>query len=809
MRTIWDLHNIKNKDISLANIEKWDKSGIKIDDFYNKTNKLQGKIMNDISDFLIENKSEIEYKNLGILYKYGLSNVILNHLESNLDLDVLLLLKNKNIALYNKKTKNLRDVSLEKLNTAISLYLESNDYFDIKNLEIIYEAIEENGSSLTSLINKTSMSSEVISESINKLISNNIAFYTSEGIKKVFYGTTSIMDIMEVVNENIENTSLSYKCISEILKTYNFSKVANELNISSRNVKLMCRPLFDFKILNKNSWLYFNMIHDFNVPYENFFSIFKINVETYNYLKYFYKKIEDNIDDDCKEYNEIAFFQNLNITNKEQYLKVNNLIFENEELVKIKFNEMLRLFITLNKGKIFHIDKLENDFIQFAMERSLKVEKGRNTIAKLERNENLIYSFRKEARYYDYSLIDKDVLNNIENILLNSKGLYSSQYFFDNHTFFKKDLDIRNHYELHNLIKKYFSCFEEKDIFIERMPNILIGYKNKKDFYKQLIFEFAPIKENDFYTFLNSEYGNEINSLRSNLPLLLSKYNVNDEYIVNFTPLTDTQVKDIIQKMLKDNILPDIILIDEMKEIFNHFNIPEEVFNNKNILKLGFKIEKSYIYKEEYTYFTDAINAEMDREELFEKNLFIKYNRSNFVDKMLKDKKIFRFTKNKYITSKKLFSNKFNEILLDELLSVLNNILQELNERFYSIKMIRNEMDEKWDYFGFEDDFLESLLEYVLEWKVIRTANKIFYKEDEILVNPNFIEYLVAEFGSVFNRDLGYYLEDKYFIFIEEDKLEIYLKKCDNIYYNSELKKSFIDKDKYYDELKRFDESKV
>ncbi|MDK2819451.1 MAG: hypothetical protein KFW07_01300, partial [Mycoplasmataceae bacterium] len=585
MRTIWNLHDIKNKNISLEIIDKWDKGGIKIDDFYNKTNKLQGKIMNDISDFLIENKFEIRYSNFGILYKYGISNVILSHLENNLDLDILLLLKNKNTALYNKKTKNLGDISLEKLNTAISLYLESNDYFDIKNLEIIYEAIEENGSSLTSLINKTFMSSEVISENINKLISNNIAFYTSEGIKKVFYGTTTAMDIMKAIKENIENDSLSYKCISKVLKTYNFAKVANELNISSRDVKLMCRPLFDFKILNKNSWLYFNIIHDFNVPYEKFFSIFKINIETYNYLKYFYKNIEDNPDDDCKEYNEIAFFQNLNITNKEQYLKANNLIFENEELVKIKFNEMLRLFITLNKGKIFRIDELENDFIKFAIERRLEVEKGRKTIAKLERNENLIYSFRKEARYYDYSLIDKDILNNIENILLNYKGLYSSQYFFDNHTFFKKDLDIRNHYELHNLIKKYFSCFEESGIFIKRMPNILIGYKNKKDFYKQLIFDFAPIKENDFYTILNSEYGNEISSLRSNLPLLLSKYNVNDEYIVNFTPLTDTQVKDIIQKMLKDNVLPDIILIDKAKEIFNYFDIPEEAFNNKNISK--------------------------------------------------------------------------------------------------------------------------------------------------------------------------------------------------------------------------------
>jgi hypothetical protein len=92
---------------------------------------------------------------------------------------------------------------------------------------------------------------------------------------------------------------------------------------------------------------------------------------------------------------------------------------------------------------------------------------------------------------------------------------------------------------------------------------------------------------------------------------------------------------------------------------------------------------------------------------------------------------------------------------------------------------------------------------------VIRTTNKIFYKEKKVITNSSFIEYLVSEFGSVSNRDLSYHLEDKYFIIIEEDKLEVYLKKCDNIYYNNELKKSFIDKDKYYDELEKFDESKV
>ena len=614
------------------------------------------------------------------------------------------------------------------------------------------------------------------------------------------------MDIMTVVNDNIDSHSLSYKCISLILKKYNFSKISQELNLNSREVKKMCKPLYDFKILNKNSSLYFNMIYDFNVPSQIFCEIFEINIETYNYLKYFYKKV--NSEDDG-EYNEINFFNELNIDQKEAYLKYNNLIFENNELIKINFHEILNLFIHLNKGKVFHIEQLEKEFIEFAMERNLIIEKGRNTIAKLERNESLILSFGKEVRYYDYSLIDKNVLSNIEDILLNYKGLYSSKYFYDKHTFFKHDLDIWNHYELHNLIKKYFSDIQNKGILIKRMPNILIGYKDKKEFYKQLIFELAPIKENDFYNMLNLEYGNDIPTLKSNLPVLLSKYHINNEYIIDFMSLTDIQENNILNELHKGDIQQDIISIDIVKSIFNQFNIPEEMFHNKNILKLGYKIEKSYIFKKEYNYFTDAIAAEMIGKGMFDKNIFTKYNRYEYMDKLLKDKKIFHFTKNKCITREKLLSNKFNENLLNELLSSLNNIHEELGERFYSVKMIRNEMNEKWDDFGFEDYFFESLLEHALEWMVIRTTNKIFYKEKKVITNSSFIEYLVSEFGSVSNRDLSYHLEDKYFIIIEEDKLEVYLKKCDNIYYNNELKKSFIDKDKYYDELEKFDESKV
>ncbi|MGL5205146.1 MAG: hypothetical protein ACRC63_02755, partial [Metamycoplasmataceae bacterium] len=356
---------------------------------------------------------------------------------------------------------------------------------------------------------------------------------------------------------------------SKILKNYNLSKIAMELNIKSGDAKKMLNELSDFKILHEKTHFYFNLISNFNVPFKQFSQIFKINIETYNYLKYFYKNnidYENKIDKKFREYNEIAFYQELNIKEKEEYLKVNKLFFNEKtgDIIKLNFHDMFKSFITQNKNKIFHITDLEAAFIDFSAERNFIIEKGRKTIAKIERNENLIFSFKKKIRYYDYSLINEDILFSIENILINSKGLYSSKYFYDNNSFFKNELDIWNHYECHNLIKKYFNGLEDKNVYIKRMPNILIGYKNKIDFYKQLIFKFAPIKELDFYNYLSLEYGHEVNSLRANLPLLLSKYNVNNEYVVDFITLNDIQIRKILNYLSDNNMLQDIIPIDNI-----------------------------------------------------------------------------------------------------------------------------------------------------------------------------------------------------------------------------------------------------
>ena len=691
MRSIWDLYNIEG--VSLENIEKWDKNNIKIDDFLNKTNKINGKIMNDISNYLINNKNSVS-GSIAILYKYNLSKSIIDKFHYFLNIDNLLLLKKKNQMLYNKKIEFFSFSTIQKIELALSLYEDSEDYFDIKNLEKVYDNIEEFGSNLNYLINKTYFSNEIIIKILNQLKDDNLIFFTSKGINKISYESTQ-QDIMDLVNSYIDNDTIEYKCISKILTEYNFSKLSKEINISRAKIKTYCKSLFNFKISNTAILNYFKMINTFHIPFDIFSKIFEINIQTYNFLKYFYMKSRNEIDDEnYNVFDEIGFFYNLSSIDKEKYLNIFNLFFENEELIKRNFWNIFDLFIKDNKNTFFTFNELESRLISFAERRNFFIQKGRNTIAKIERSENFIFSFRKKLRYYDYSIIDEKILKKIENIFLSSKGLYSSKYFFDNYSFFSEDLNIKNHYELHNLIKKYFENFKMEKIIIKRMPNILIGYETEKDFYKEMIFEFSPINANDFYKRINLEFGSDINTLKANLPNIMSDYLVDNQYVMNHISLTENQIFEI-SKTMAENIKDDeIIMIKDLEKIFNFLKISNELLNSKNILKLNYKIQSHYLYKKEYGSFSDALLSWIDKNDIFDKNIFPYFQKEWLFDKWLNEKKIFIFTKNKYITSKKLFNGNFTKLLLEELLEELLSICDRLNEKFYSINMLKKELND-------------------------------------------------------------------------------------------------------------------
>src|SRR5690606_7721213 len=67
----------------------------------------------------------------------------------------------------------------------------------------------------------------------------------------------------------------------------------------------------------------------------------------------------------------------------------------------------------------------------------------------------------QNVRYYDYSRIDDVALESLKQILFEVDSVYSCTYFYLKHPALMQKYDIRDGYELHFILRRYFSEDEE------------------------------------------------------------------------------------------------------------------------------------------------------------------------------------------------------------------------------------------------------------------------------------------------------------------------------------------------------------
>ena len=89
-----------------------------------------------------------------------------------------------------------------------------------------------------------------------------------------------------------------------------------------------------------------------------------------------------------------------------------------------------------------------------------------------------------------------------------------------------RDYDIRDEYELHNLLRKIWQredrnarLDEHHQVTFAKMPTIRIGKPNRYDQIYQFILEHEPVKKADFISLYAKEYGVKIQTFQGNAPL--------------------------------------------------------------------------------------------------------------------------------------------------------------------------------------------------------------------------------------------------------------------------------------------------
>lgn len=422
---------------------------------------------------------------------------------------------------------------------------------------------------------------------------------------------------------------------------------------------------------------------------------------------------------------------------------------------------------------------------------------------KLAASNMVLWKYGKKFRYYNIEFYDFVEFFEMLNLNQYNDIEFSALKFFRLYPELMKVYDIRDEYELHNLLKKICTIEDYPNITFKRMPNIEFGTANRDNQVLELLISLAPITNIDFASEYEKEYGVSENTVLANYMTNFDLYFYNGLYKIDFPVLPN-----IISYKLKIKLNEDFYLLSEIRDIYER-EFPQSdktLLNSFSLKSIGFKLYSSYAVADKYSSATEYFNALLTREDVTNVEVIsskvkeiIAYTAQLY--KLKADYEIIEFSPNKYIHFRKL--NEFG-ITKEALQLYCEDVINFVGEgKYFTLFSLRNEgFSHELDDLGFEDWFYTSLLvENKENFSYQRIGgNKVMIAGNFEIRFEEFLESIVfkQETFSIEVKDLEDILRQQYNININTWKL-IQTVKDSSMYYDPISEKIFADYDTYYE----------
>lgn len=444
------------------------------------------------------------------------------------------------------------------------------------------------------------------------------------------------------------------------------------------------------------------------------------------------------------------------------------------------------------------IDYDENIYLTEAVSRSRKNH--------LSESRFLLWKMNEQIRYYDIDgqdyteLLDTLNLDSYENIEL------STVKFMRDYPHIMKKYDIRDQYELHNLLRKIVPEGSYHDFHCGRMPEIKFGKFDRDAAILDILIDNAPISMNDLAILVNEEYGYD--------PLL-----VMTTYLQPFISYYHQGVYKIDQKqmhpgnknILKAALTEDFYYIDEIRNIYSRLvsGADVEEVNPYNLKTMGFLVYSRYVVQNHNSldaYFYNLLTKEEVQDISRYKKRFV-YVQS-FYQKLIELKRNFtivEFEPNQIICFKKLEQAGVTRDIIQNFCDEVYEFVKD--NTYFSIQSIKKTgFTSSLYHLGFSDWFYANLLISDDRFSYATMFNNlIFYKGNQRITIKSFELNRIREHGCIDAYDLLNELTDNFGCKIAEKNEVIYKVQDTEVYYDRILDRLYANKDLYYDELEEGD----
>ncbi|MFJ5717380.1 DNA-directed RNA polymerase subunit alpha C-terminal domain-containing protein [Neobacillus sp. NPDC093127] len=569
------------------------------------------------------------------------------------------------------------------------------------------------------------------------------------------------------------------------------------------------------KLNNNNSLfkedIYSDIFKRYSISHDEFMIAFK-NTETYNYLALRYSPGKGQADDSRLPLQQILEDKKIPVVFKRACEKA---IYKNFVQIAKEYvpctrghisNYVLRTFatdeVTFDEFCVLYFSILEDIGKQNDPKLSLMSRGYEN---KMAASKTTLWKYGKKLRYYNMELYDFTELLTTINLNQYDNIEYSTLKFFRLYPELMKTYDIRDEYELHNLLKKICDKDRYPTINFKRMPHIEFGRADRDNQVMDLLLSLAPIDNNDFAKEYEREYGVAASTVLANYMSHFDQYFYNGVYKIDFPALPD-----IIARKLKQILIDDFYLLSTIREIYKK-EFPksdEKLLNPFSLKNLGFKVYSNYAVTDKFNTATEYFNYLLTKDDItYFDNIPSEIKGTiSFTSQLYRLKaeyEITEFSPNKYINFRKLKQIGITKKMLKMYCNVVLNFVG--GSKYFTLSSLRKEgFSHELDELGFDEWFYTSILvedKNNLSYQRIG-GNKLMLSGDFDVMFEDFLEFIVYSQDSLFIDiyELSYRLQEYYNIRISIWKL-IEIIKNSTMFYDVVSEKVYADYDIYYEEV--------
>lgn len=416
----------------------------------------------------------------------------------------------------------------------------------------------------------------------------------------------------------------------------------------------------------------------------------------------------------------------------------------------------------------------------------------------------LLWKLGEKLRYYDVDGKDYTELLDTINLSSYKNTELSTVKFIESYPEIMAKYDIRDGYELHNMLKKILmqdGAVDYPDIVFSKMPIIRFGNPDRDGDMYSIMAENAPISMNELCDIIHKEYGYDLKMIPNYL-LHLMDYCHDGMFRIDHKQMSEER-----KAALSAALTEEFYFFDEIREIYARLfpNADLDEVNSYNLKKMGYLVNTKYIiqhFNSAESYFADLLS----REDAFDispikkryAKLVIYYQVFIYMRRNLD---IIENEPNRFINFRKLAQLGITKEMLKCFCEEVFDFAGD--KSFFTIQSLKKDgFDSELFEYGFEDYFYASLLisNEKFSWqKMFSTI--VFYKGKIDLTIKNFVSDIIRRERIIDIYEIDALLKERYGC-DNIDRYDIVLRTKDaGFFYDSEFQKFYAEQEAYYREI--------